>query len=120
MRALFCLCLVLLLSACVTPKGGGYTEAYKQLNLTQRHHNDTSSEAVVCYLPSMNSTADEIVCAAAEHVPAGAVLSQYRRLPPSPTVMPRSSGGSVRVKGYYRKDGTYVRSHSRKAPRRRS
>lgn len=119
MRALFCLCLLLLLSACVTPKGGGYTEAYRQLNLTQRHHNDTGREAVVCYLPNMNSTADEIVCAAAEHVPAGAVLSPYRGLSPSSAVIPRSSGGSVRVKGYYRKDGTYVRPHSRKAPRRK-
>jgi len=30
-----------------------------------------------------------------------------------------SIGGSVSVKGYYRKDGTYVRPHTRKAPKRR-
>lgn len=30
-----------------------------------------------------------------------------------------SSGGSVSVKGYTRKDGTYVRPHTRSAPRRR-
>ncbi|MFH7014277.1 hypothetical protein ACHRV5_20685 [Flavobacterium sp. FlaQc-52] len=30
-----------------------------------------------------------------------------------------SSGGSVSVKGYTRKDGTYVRSHTRSAARRR-
>lgn len=30
-----------------------------------------------------------------------------------------SSGGSVQVKGYTRKDGTYVRPHTRSAPRRR-
>lgn len=29
-----------------------------------------------------------------------------------------SGGGSVRVKGYYRKDGTYVRSHTRRRRRR--
>lgn len=29
-----------------------------------------------------------------------------------------SSGGTVNVKGYYRKDGTYVRPHTRSAPRR--
>lgn len=29
------------------------------------------------------------------------------------------SGGTVQVKGYYRKDGTYVRPHTRSAPRRR-
>jgi hypothetical protein len=28
-----------------------------------------------------------------------------------------SSGGSVNVKGYYRKDGTYVKPHTRKAPK---
>lgn len=30
-----------------------------------------------------------------------------------------SSGGSVSVKGYHRKDGTYVRPHTRSAPSRR-
>lgn len=29
-----------------------------------------------------------------------------------------SGGGTVRVRGYYRKDGTYVRPHTRSAPRR--
>lgn len=31
-----------------------------------------------------------------------------------------NSGGTVQVKGYYRKDGTYVRPHTRRAPRRRN
>lgn len=31
----------------------------------------------------------------------------------------RSTGGSVQVKGYYRKDGTYVRPHTRRAATRR-
>lgn len=30
-----------------------------------------------------------------------------------------SSGGTVNVKGYYRKNGTYVKPHTRSAPRRR-
>jgi hypothetical protein len=30
-----------------------------------------------------------------------------------------SSGGAVSVKGYYRKDGTYVRPHTRSAPKRK-
>ena len=30
------------------------------------------------------------------------------------------SGGTVHVKGYYRKDGTYVKSHTRSAPSRSS
>ncbi|HEV7330438.1 MAG TPA: membrane lipoprotein lipid attachment site-containing protein [Flavisolibacter sp.] len=29
-----------------------------------------------------------------------------------------ASGGTVQVKGYYRKDGTYVKPHSRKAPKK--
>lgn len=30
-----------------------------------------------------------------------------------------STGGSVSVRGYFRKNGTYVRSHTRRSPRRR-
>lgn len=43
----------------------------------------------------------------------------------SPTATPRSttkstasSGGTVHVKGYTRKDGTYIKPHTRSAPRR--
>lgn len=39
--------------------------------------------------------------------------SQYKSTPV------RSSGGSVHVKGHYRKNGTYVRPYTRSAPRRR-
>lgn len=35
------------------------------------------------------------------------------------TSTPTYSGGEVRVRGYYRKDGTYVRPHTRSAPTRR-
>lgn len=31
----------------------------------------------------------------------------------------KSTGGTVQVKGYYRKDGTYVRPHTRRAPSRK-
>ena len=31
----------------------------------------------------------------------------------------KSTGGTVQVKGYYRKDGTYVRPHTRRAPFRK-
>jgi len=31
-----------------------------------------------------------------------------------------NSGGEVNVKGYYRKDGTYVRPHTRSAPKRKN
>lgn len=39
-------------------------------------------------------------------------------IPTTPTVSSYSSGGPVHVKGYYRKDGTYVRPHTRSRPRR--
>lgn len=32
---------------------------------------------------------------------------------------PTNSSGTVKVKGYYRKDGTYVRPHTRSAPKRK-
>jgi endonuclease YncB( thermonuclease family) len=37
---------------------------------------------------------------------------------PSPSSSVSSGGGTVHVKGYYRKDGTYVRPHTRSRPRR--
>lgn len=37
---------------------------------------------------------------------------------PRPSARARSSGGPVRVRGYTRKDGTYVAPHTRRAPRR--
>ncbi|WP_148042732.1 hypothetical protein [Pedobacter jejuensis] len=63
----------------------------------------------------------------------GVPISSYRygRLAPtSPTYTPsrsygsgstkttKSTGGTVHVKGYTRKDGTYVKPHTRSAPRR--
>lgn len=36
---------------------------------------------------------------------------------PYPVSAPVRSSGSVQVRGYYRKDGTYVRPHSRRRPR---
>lgn len=46
--------------------------------------------------------------------------STYTPSVSSPSSLPpTNSGGSVQVKGYYRKDGTYVRPHTRSAPGRR-
>lgn len=42
------------------------------------------------------------------------IPSTYRTKTSSST-----SNGTVHVKGYYRKDGTYVKPHTRRAPRRR-
>lgn len=38
---------------------------------------------------------------------------------PSSNYSSETSSGTVNVKGYYRKNGTYVRPHTRSAPRRR-
>ena len=41
--------------------------------------------------------------------------------PTSGTTLPTvNSSGTVNVRGYFRKDGTYVRPHTRRAPRRRN
>jgi hypothetical protein len=45
--------------------------------------------------------------------------STYRRSYYTPSSTYTPSRGTVQVKGYYRKDGTYVRPHTRSAPRRR-
>lgn len=42
--------------------------------------------------------------------------SNYNSYTPTPST---SNGGSVSIKGYYRKDGTYVKPHTRRAPSRR-
>jgi len=39
-----------------------------------------------------------------------------RQTPPAAVGTKPPSGGTVQVKGYYRKDGTYVAPHTRKAP----
>jgi endonuclease YncB( thermonuclease family) len=50
---------------------------------------------------------------------------KYRREHPktdvsAPAAGDSSTGGTVNVKGYYRKDGTYVRPHTRSAPRKKN
>ncbi|WP_316827834.1 hypothetical protein [Pedobacter miscanthi] len=53
----------------------------------------------------------------------GKLLNTYPNYAPSATTRATtkstgSSGGTVQVKGYTRKDGTYVRPHTRSAPRK--
>jgi hypothetical protein len=59
---------------------------------------------------------------AAYHVPAGVRIRRAMRdsgSRPEATSTPASSGsGSVHVRGYYRRDGTYVRPHTRSRGRR--
>lgn len=43
---------------------------------------------------------------------------EMRQARPAPTESTSSGGGSVYVRGYYRKDGTYVRAHTRSRARR--
>jgi endonuclease YncB( thermonuclease family) len=44
-------------------------------------------------------------------------IDSFKRTTPSYTPS-YSGGGAVQVRGYYRKDGTYVRPHTRRSPRR--
>jgi hypothetical protein len=43
----------------------------------------------------------------------------YARVSSSSGRSTSSSGGTVQVKGYYRKNGTYVKPHTRSAPKRK-
>ncbi|MVZ60919.1 hypothetical protein [Sphingobacterium humi] len=47
------------------------------------------------------------------------ILQDSLKNEPIRTYTAPASGGTVHVKGYYRKNGTYVRPHTRSAPRRR-
>jgi hypothetical protein len=51
-------------------------------------------------------------------VSGGGFCHLHRAPDPAPSYSP-STGGTVHVRGYYRKDGTYVRPHTRSSPRRR-
>lgn len=59
-----------------------------------KYKNKTSKNTTTSYKPS----------------PVYKSNSQYKK---------RSTGGTVNVRGYYRKDGTYVRPHTRSAPKKR-
>lgn len=48
--------------------------------------------------------------------PAAPPVAPY--VPPPSYTTPRSSGGTVHVRGYYRRDGTYVQPYTRRAPSR--
>lgn len=46
-------------------------------------------------------------------------IDSYKPTNSKSSYVPSKSTGTVRVKGYYRKDGTYVRPHTRKSPTKR-
>ena len=46
-----------------------------------------------------------------------APIPDYYPDPPARSAAPRSAGGPVQVRGYYRRDGTYVHPHTRRRPR---
>lgn len=52
-------------------------------------------------------------------VPPDPSLPSAMKSQPTNTSVNDSSGGTVHVKGYYRKDGTYVAPYDRRAPSRR-
>lgn len=60
-------------------------------------------------------------------IPKPALTIKQKRLPaliqpspqPGPSISPSGTGKTVYVRGYYRKNGTYVRPHYRRPPRRR-
>lgn len=74
----------------------GHNGSKKGWTFSSRHIQSTSS-----YHNSLDD----------DYIPYNYIPSYYYTTP--------SSGKTVNVRGYYRKDGTYVRPHTRSAPRRR-
>ncbi|MGO3892425.1 MAG: hypothetical protein ACTJHW_15750 [Paenalcaligenes sp.] len=91
---------------------------HEKLYTSQEYYKKAGRSDIGCFIGVNPETQKEdVICTEKIHIPAGAVQVPQRAY--SPSSYAPSSGGSVRVKGYYRKNGTYVRPHTRRAPRRR-
>lgn len=67
------------------------------------------------YRPSFKAYAPSSYRAVARNIGKDSTVTSSTRTYTPAT----SSNGTVHVRGYYRKDGTYVKPHTRSAPRRR-
>lgn len=88
----------------------------------------TSAQVIAAYRPHAarlgatwitldpNSVRRRVV---AYHVPAGVRIRRALRDSASPAAVPSTGSGTVNVRGYYRRDGTYVRPHTRSRARSR-
>lgn len=76
-----------------------------------------SVRAKTATLPLSETTPPAVVDSESATSPTPLVPEPSERVSPS-TSTPSTTGGPVQVRGYYRKDGTYVRPHTRRAPRR--
>jgi hypothetical protein len=70
-----------------------------------------SATAVCGYAVASGQTCRNLV--------SGGGYCHLHRAPEAAPAYSGATGGTVHVRGYYRKDGTYVRPHTRGAPRRR-
>lgn len=117
MKFIFAALTMIVLSACAANQGsnGWLNPAHERLYTSQNYYKSTGRADIHCYLPDIKSGPDDVICVKMEHVPAGVITTPVR----AASITNTYSGGPVYVKGYYRKDGTYVRPHTRRAPRRR-
>lgn len=126
MKKIFSVLALLLLSACANQVDSGMwlSPAHERLYISQKHYQSQGRDDIGCYLPRIEAEADEVICTQTQYIPVDAVKAPLTRFSastnPYPSVSSGSAGGgTVQVKGYYRKDGTYVRPHTRRAPRRK-
>ena len=103
--------------------GGWWVSVYDEIELNKARASDkelrTITEPIVVSPPRTLATAPPPASAPA---PATTAWSQedlgFARPSDSGASSQGRSGGSVYVRGYTRKDGTYVQPHTRRAPRR--
>lgn len=116
-RGFFVLLLALLFTGCATYQPGWASPLDEKLYSSQNYYKSSGRSDITCYIgPNPQTLVEDVICTDWRNVPAGAKLSPTRK--GSSAYIP-STGGSVHVRGYYRKNGTYVRPHTRRAPRRR-
>jgi hypothetical protein len=77
------------------------------------------TRAKTATLPPSGAEPPALVASESATSPATIAPEPNETVSPS-TSTPTSTGGPVQVRGYYRKDGTYVRPHTRSAPRRKN
>lgn len=106
-----------LLAACASPSSQWASPLHKHLYESQRYYAKTGRHDIGCFIGVRPETGqEEVICTTKENIPANAMQSP-RTSHITPAYTP-STGGTVRVRGYTRKDGTYVRPHTRRSRRR--
>lgn len=109
--------MMLALSGCSTYGSSWESPLHEKLYVSQNHYRNSD---VQCFIDVdlVTKHQKDVICTRDRNLPEGAITNPSR-LNQRVGMRTHTTGGSVGVKGYRRKDGTYVRPHTRRAPRRR-